>query len=176
MAASLEKQIFYSVIINGNIHNVTGRKRTPNGYIALCIRSHPNSESSGGYIFEHRVMMETLLNRYLDSKEIVHHKNGVKHDNRLGNLEVMDHTEHTVMHHKGASRSKDTKMKISEKAKKRYASKENHANYKHISKVDFMEALKERSPKKAAKKLGIARKTVYNKIKEFNLQEWYKND
>ena len=46
----------------------------------------------------HRLIMETELDRELSSNEIVHHKNGDIHDNRLSNLEVMTRAEHKLMH------------------------------------------------------------------------------
>lgn len=71
-----------------------GRFQDKRGYISILIPEH--SYASGGYVQEHRLVMEKKLNRLLiPKKEVVHHVNGIKYDNRPENLCVMTRGEHT---------------------------------------------------------------------------------
>ena len=57
------------------------------GYLMVHVPQHPRATVTG-YVFEHIVVMEERIGRYLLPGETVHHRNGVKDDNRPENLEL----------------------------------------------------------------------------------------
>ena len=70
-----------------------GRIKTFQGYIYILKPNHPNSNKEG-YIKEHRYIMSEYLKRPLKSWEEVHHKNGIRDDNRIENLELIFFKKH----------------------------------------------------------------------------------
>jgi hypothetical protein len=62
------------------------------GYRMVYQHGHPNAGVTGR-IPEHRLIMCTLLGRALLPGEEVHHKNGLRTDNRLENLELWVHSQ-----------------------------------------------------------------------------------
>lgn len=78
----------------------TGHITTHNGYRMIQMPGHHDADSKG-YVREHRFLMEQILGRTIDKNEVVHHKNGIKTDNRPENLEVMTKADHVKLHHTG---------------------------------------------------------------------------
>lgn len=103
-----------------------GRLISGSGYILVYCPEHPYAKrvhKSGGYVWEHRLIMEIKLGRYLHPSEVVHHKNKNKTDNRIENLVLFaSNGDHLHQELKGQCPkwSKAGKKRISAAVKERW--------------------------------------------------------
>jgi len=79
-------------------HRWNGGKTIHNGYVLILKPEHPRANSLG-YVKRARLVMEQHLGRYLKPGEVPHHKNEIKHDDRIENLGLFaNHSKHMIFH------------------------------------------------------------------------------
>lgn len=74
-----------------------GKKTIKDGYVLVYCPEHPRA--IGKYVYEHHLVMEEYMGRYLRRGEVVHHIDGDKHNNSINNLMLMTASDHTKLHH-----------------------------------------------------------------------------
>lgn len=81
---------------NGNWKG--GEITRSDGYILVRIGYITRNKKGARYKLKHRIVMEEFLKRPLLRSEVIHHKNGIKNDNRIENLEVTSQSKHAKEH------------------------------------------------------------------------------
>lgn len=87
-----------------------GGRYEAKGYVHIRKLEHPNANN--GYVLEHRLVMEEHLGRFLRFWEIVHHRNGIKNDNRIENLELLPKGKHNTQIQRVVLENLELKEKI----------------------------------------------------------------
>lgn len=96
---------YNSFALSGNPNwKKDGHKRLNcNGYIEVKMSVHSQKRTSG-YCLEHRLIIEKNIGRILNIKEVVHHINGDKQDNKLENLILFKNISEHLKHHRRLQR------------------------------------------------------------------------
>ena len=64
---------------------IGGKRLDGDGYVLVLAKWHPHAVQ-GGYVLEHRLVMEQILGRFLSREEVVHHIDKNKQNNDPSNL------------------------------------------------------------------------------------------
>ena len=82
-----------------NNANWKNGKNSHRGYILIYAPDHPFA-GYGGYVMEHRLIMEKHLGRYLMKHEIIHHIDRNPKNNNISNLQLVTRAKHNIIHKK----------------------------------------------------------------------------
>lgn len=75
-----------------------GSTITKDGYREIHCPGHPAAKKHTPYILEHRLVMEKMIGRFLESNEVVHHKDGNRLNNSPENLHLFSENRHHLAH------------------------------------------------------------------------------
>lgn len=78
---------------DGNPRWIGGKVYDSYGYVLVLKPDHPFANNHG-YVREHRLVYEEFHKCYLLDWAVIHHKNNIKDDNRIENLEPMTQSKH----------------------------------------------------------------------------------
>ena len=126
---------------------------------------------NSNYRKEHIIVMEREVGRKLKKNEVVHHINGMKDDNRVANLMVMDKGDHNRLHTTGIKRTQE-QIDASKLLRMGFNQKEQHQQWKQwITKDIIVDALKLYKTKAVvAQSIGVCADTLRNRMKYYGIQ------
>jgi len=81
-----------NIFVTGDSYNGSG------GYRRVYIPTHPRAPKSGE-IYEHILVMEQKLNRFLTGEEVVHHIDNIKSNNDIDNLMLFENDAYHALYH-----------------------------------------------------------------------------
>ena len=86
-------------VVKGSAHYhwKGGRSKTSSGYILVYQPDHPRITPRHCYIFEHILVWEQAHGKPLPKGWVIHHLNGIKHDNRSQNLVALPNKKHYLV-------------------------------------------------------------------------------
>lgn len=94
------REIKFRAVHNGSLYDVQTREPKvmrngrhkgwykQHGYIKRLVNEHPFMDKRG-YVMEHRLVIEAHQGKFLEAGMVVHHRNGIRDDNRIENLELL---------------------------------------------------------------------------------------
>lgn len=138
---------------------------TNKGYVQVYCPDHPRADSSGR-VMEHILVFEQATGISVPLNCVIHHINGIRSDNRIENLCLMERGAHTTLHHVGINRTEATKSRISESSRSRLSDHTKHPCYKQIDIDSMLTDISEgKTIDSVCKKHGISKATYYRRLK-----------
>lgn len=77
--------------------NWRGGKRSKDGYVLIYAPNHPKA-TANNTVYEHQLVMEQHIGRYLKKGEVVHHIDGNRSNNDISNLLLLTNSDHAKLH------------------------------------------------------------------------------
>jgi hypothetical protein len=103
----------------GNPNFSGGKYIDDKGYVRVLSPEHPYQNH--GYVYEHRLVIEKMLKRFVEPWETINHINEIKVDNRWENLFLCTPPEHSLIHKHGKKKSLEDKTKLRKNVRTRLA-------------------------------------------------------